>query len=149
MCKEVFSALSWSTRRMRSRLRFPRFVVRRVAEAKAEVAAEMGLAVADVIFVAVHSRRTDGEVAFKRDFGYEPITAEFYIKAMDFYRQNYKNVAFLFVSDDMDWGRRNLGGHKDLFFVGDGDPDDDDAIAFDFAVIAKSNHTIMSRCIRN
>ena len=29
-------------------------------------------------------------------------------------------MAFLYVSDDMDWGRKNIKskGHKDVFFVG-------------------------------
>ena len=41
-----------------------------------------------------------------------------------FFREDLEDedtaLAFLYVSDDMEWGRKNLKnkGHKDLFFVG-------------------------------
>ena len=40
--------------------------------------------------------------------------------AMDYFREEFDNVIFLYVSDDMEWGRRNLRalGEGDLFFAG-------------------------------
>ena len=40
------------------------------------------------------------------------------------FRDKYKNVVFIFISDDMEWGRQNLGvrnKHGDLYFAGEGD----------------------------
>ena len=39
---------------------------------------------------------------------------------MDYFREEFDNVIFLYVSDDMEWGRRNLRGlgEGDLFFAG-------------------------------
>ena len=42
-----------------------------------------------------------------------------------FFREDLEDedtaLAFLYVSDDMEWGRKNIKtkGHKDLFFVGE------------------------------
>ena len=42
------------------------------------------------------------------------------------FREEYENVAFMYVSDDMEWGKENLPNDKgDLFFVGDGQENDD------------------------
>ena len=40
--------------------------------------------------------------------------------AMDYFREEFDNVLFLYVSDDMEWGRRNVRslGRGDLFFAG-------------------------------
>ena len=52
------------------------------------------------------------------------------------------NVVFVFVSDDMKWGRRKLKNIKNIFFVGCGDGNDPDCIGKDLAVLANCNHTI-------
>ena len=40
------------------------------------------------------------------------------------HRESYKNVLFLYISDDLDWGIKNLRSRTasagDLYFVGDG-----------------------------
>ena len=81
---------------------------------------------------------------------------------MEYFREEYEHPVFLYVSDDMKWGRRNLrkkarGSDKDepeqdnqldssdlpsLFFVGCGDGDNPDCIGKDLAVLAACNHTI-------
>ncbi len=49
----------------------------------------------------------------------------FIVQAIIFLREHYGNVIFLYISDDMDWGRKNLGirkkAAKDLYFVGEGE----------------------------
>ena len=81
---------------------------------------------------------------------------------MEYFREEYEHPVFLYVSDDMKWGRRNLrkkarGSDKDepeqdnqldssdlpsLFFVGCGDGDSPDCIGKDLAVLAACNHTV-------
>ena len=40
------------------------------------------------------------------------------------FREYYGNVIFLYISDDLDWGKRKIGikreTAKDLYFVGEG-----------------------------
>ena len=70
-----------------------------------------------------------------------------------FLREEYDNVAFLYVSDDMAWGKQNLGTPKDLFFAGAGENLDEkgvevvdpDAASYDLALLANCNHTIITR----
>lgn len=33
----------------------------------------------------------------------------YFFDAMDYFREEYDNVAFVFVSDDMTWGKKKLG----------------------------------------
>ena len=42
---------------------------------------------------------------------------------MNVFREEFENVAFMYVSDDMEWGRKNLknDNNGDLFFVGAGE----------------------------
>ncbi len=60
-------------------------------------------------------------------------------------REDYDNVAFLFVSDDMAWARRHLGDEEDVFFVSDGDKSDPASVGADLAVMALANATVVSR----
>ena len=42
---------------------------------------------------------------------------------MEYFMNEYDNVVFVYVSDDMEWGRKKLGKTKNIFFVGCGDGD--------------------------
>ena len=54
-----------------------------------------------------------------------------------------KNVVFVYVSDDMKWGRRKLKKlGENVFFIGCGDGEKPDCIGKDFAVLSSCNHTI-------
>merc|ERR1712018_837744 len=73
---------------------------------------------------------------------------------MEMYREKYKNIAFVYISDDLEWGkqmiqkkaqRRNI----DIYFVGDGTKTkertrDRDSIGHDLALMSLCNHTIIS-----
>ncbi len=60
-------------------------------------------------------------------------------------REEFDHPAFLYVSDDMEWGRRHLHGEQgDLFFVGS-DDSSDFGVGADLAVLALSNATVISR----
>ena len=64
---------------------------------------------------------------------------------MDYFREEFQNVVFLWVSDDMEWGEANFRTMKDIFFVGSGDNSDDESIGYDLAILARSNHSIVTR----
>jgi hypothetical protein len=50
----------------------------------------------------------------------------------------HQNVVFLYVSDDLEWGKTKLGKAKNIFFVGCGNGDDMDCVGNDFAVLIRS-----------
>ena len=63
--------------------------------------------------------------------------------AMEYFRDEFgPRVAFVFVSDEMQWGRRALNKEENVYFVGCGDGDDPDCIGKDFALLSSCNHTI-------
>jgi len=72
-----------------------------------------------------------------------PYTKKYFRIAMDYFREENepKKVAFLYVSDDMEWGKKNLKKCKDLFFVGEGD---EASAGRDLAVLAACDHSIIS-----
>ena len=65
---------------------------------------------------------------------------------MEYFREEYgaNETVFIYVSDDMKWGRRNLKDAKNLFFLGCGSGDQVDCIGKDLALLANCNHTITS-----
>jgi len=103
----------------------------------------------ELTFVGIHSRRTD-YTALMLEKGGKELTPNYFVNAMDMYRAHYKNPVFLYVSDDLEWGKRHLLPHakrttQDLFFVGDGLPRNVDSVGHDLAVMSLCNHTIISR----
>jgi hypothetical protein len=82
----------------------------------------------DLVLVGIHSRMTDHQ-SLERESGNVPVKASYFVQAMDMYRNYYKNVVFIYVSDDMDWGRRHLAPRNkfgDLYFASEGRPMDKD-----------------------
>ena len=99
----------------------------------------------EITYVGIHNRRTDSVEFIKRDWFKEPLREDFFEDAMEYFREEYDNVAFMYVSDDMEWGKENVKSEKgDLFFVGEG-KEGEDSIAFDLAILTSSNHSIISR----
>ena len=92
-----------------------------------------------------HYRRTDYLLYSEDKYGLKPFKKSYFRDAMDYFREEFKNVAFLWVSDDMEWGEANFGNAKDIFFAGSGDNSDDESIGYDLALLAGSNHTIITR----
>ena len=86
-----------------------------------------------------HVKKYAKKKALKKSYFYD---------AMEEMRESYgleadenSQVAFLYVSDDMKWGRHNIKDkHDDLYFVGSGHDH-----AFDFALLCHSNHSIITR----
>lgn len=53
---------------------------------------------------------------YSTDHSFAP---EYFYKAMDYFRDEYSNPVFIYVSDDMEWGREKLEDkRKDLYFEG-------------------------------
>lgn len=111
----------------------------------------------ELVFVGVHCRRTD-HIEFEQRRGIPALNVNYFIESMDMFRQWAKkqnkvksqgkiDLAFVFVSDDMDWGREKLkvrNKERDLYFVGNGKTEDPDGIGQDLALLASCNHTIQS-----
>ena len=100
----------------------------------------------EIVFVGVHSRRTD-HIFFEHRRGYKPLKPVYFIEAMHLFREKFKKKSpvFVFVSDDMEWGKSKFQHRvKDLYFDAGGDPENQDMIGLDFALLANCNHTIES-----
>ena len=58
-------------------------------------------------FVGIHSRRGD-HLKDQVKQGLDELTPGYFLSAMDYFREKYKDVVFLFVSDDLKWGMNKL-----------------------------------------
>jgi galactoside 2-L-fucosyltransferase 1/2 len=103
------------------------------------------------VFVGIHSRRTD-HVSYENARGRTDLKPSYFLQAMDLFREHFqqklkKDVVFVYVSDDLEWGKKHVlprVGSGDLFLAGEGLPDSVDSIGHDMAVLAACNHTIMT-----
>ena len=103
----------------------------------------MGLPADKITFVGVHNRRTDYLDFRRRVLKLDNLYEDYFEDAAAYFNDDYDNVAFVYVSDDMKWGRRKLKDKiKNMFFVGCGDGDSSDCIGKDLALLANCNHTI-------
>ena len=132
-------------RSVRKTLQFRPEIMSKVTEIFDNVASEMGLMKQDITFVGIHNRRTDHLEFSEKMFRQKPLGPEYFKEKMNEFRADYNNIAFLFVSDDMEWGRENLDEEENIFFAGSGIDDDDFAIGVDYATLANCNHSIISR----
>jgi galactoside 2-L-fucosyltransferase 1/2 len=77
-----------------------------------------------VTYVGIHNRRTD-YLDFRRDIlKRKKLYNSFFFDAMDYYRDEFDNVVFVYVSDDMEWGRKRFRKSENVFFVGCGNSED-------------------------
>ena len=54
-----------------------------------------------------------------RHLGLKPLRKSYFYDAMDYFREEYPNVVFLWVSDDMEWAKNQINNkHGDIYFVG-------------------------------
>ncbi|XP_059088423.1 uncharacterized protein LOC131884607 isoform X1 [Tigriopus californicus] len=98
------------------------------------------------IFVGIHSRRTDHQ-DFESVTGFKTLKPSYYLHAMEMYREHFKNVIFIYISDDLQWGKTHLRPRTkagDLYFGGQGSPHESHSIGFDLALMSLCNHTILS-----
>ena len=77
-----------------------------------------------------------------------PLQSSYFLDAIDLFWQKFPskkyNLAFIYVSDDLEWGRANIGakkGGKNVFFIGE---EEESKGPYDLALLANCNHTIQS-----
>eukprot|EP00095_Tigriopus_kingsejongensis_P007597 maker-scaffold417_size177606-snap-gene-0.46 protein:Tk07597 transcript:maker-scaffold417_size177606-snap-gene-0.46-mRNA-1 annotation:"galactoside 2-alpha-l-fucosyltransferase 2" len=127
-------------------LQFQPVFRQRAAQILTDVAKAKGLPINQITFIGVHNRRTDHLKYFQTHFHQGPLKPSYFHDAMDIFREDYDHPAFIFVSDDMKWAQAKIKNpHHDIFFVGNGDPDEELAIGTDLALLAACNATILSR----
>ena len=90
---------------------------------------QVGKDPAKVTFVGVHNRRGDYLEFRRRVLGLTNLYQDYFVDATDYFVEEYsedpdkKDVVFVYVSDDMKWGRRNLKNINNMFFLGCGTGD--------------------------
>ena len=102
----------------------------------------------EFVFVGIHSRRTDHLDFQVNRLGLIPVKSSYYLDAIDLFKSKFPakkyNLAFIYVSDDLAWGKATIGAKKiakNVFFIGE---EDKDRGAYDLALLANCNHTIQS-----
>ncbi|GBM77575.1 Galactoside 2-alpha-L-fucosyltransferase 1 [Araneus ventricosus] len=90
-------------------------------------------------YVGVHVRRGDYQKRWLDIYKGVEVNMEFFQKAVEYFRNKYKNVIFVAVSDDRVWCVLNLAGPLGVY-VSEESP----SPAHDIAILAHCNHTIMT-----
>ena len=60
------------------------------------------------MFVGIHQRRGD-HLLYQEEGGIKTLDAGYFLEAMEMYREKFKRVVFIYVSDDLQWGKDKLG----------------------------------------
>ena len=105
----------------------------------------------DITFVGIHNRRTD-HLDFQKEGGFVPLEAGYFIEAMEMFREKYPRSVFVYVSDDIPWGKEKLKKRiksKDFYIAGylqDQQMASNPVIAagLDLALLSACNHSITS-----
>ena len=120
---------------MKRKLEFQPRVQEKVKNTFESIARKLDFRPSQVTYIGMHNRRSkEFNEFFKKQNNKKPLKKGYWYDAMEDMRESYDNVAFLYVSDDMAWGRKNIKDKEnDLYFVGQ----DDDA-AFDFALLVNA-----------
>ena len=90
-------------------------------------------------------RRTDYINYSEEKYGLKPLKKSYFKDAMEYFKEEFDNVVFLWISDDMEWGRKYFKNRKDIYFVGNSDNKNDDSIGYDLGLLIQSNHNIVTR----
>ncbi|KDR14981.1 galactoside 2-alpha-L-fucosyltransferase 2-like [Zootermopsis nevadensis] len=90
----------------------------------------------NVTYVGVHVRRTDYKAYLKRKYNASLVEPDFFPRQMNYFRNNYKAVVFVVVSDEPRWCERELVG--DNVVVSRANSPEQD-----LAIMAACNHSII------
>lgn len=74
----------------------------------------------DITFVGIHQRRGD-HVSFRDEGNIDELGASYFLESMEIFREKFKRVVFVYVSDDLEWGKEKLERRiktKDFFIAG-------------------------------
>ena len=105
----------------------------------------------DITYVGIHNRRGD-HLDFQKESGLKTLKPGYFIEAMDMYREKFKRVVFIYVSDDMNWGKEKLKNRiktNDFYLTGSLQNEvlaktPFLTAAYDLALLSACNHTITS-----
>lgn len=109
---------------------------------KKRVARE-GITKDNITIVGIHHRRGD-HLKFEEVMKIPHITMSYLGPSMDMYRDTYRNVVFLYVSDDKEWAKKHLTKDKDLVFSWSTE-DKKVSTGEDLSLLSLCDHTIMTR----
>lgn len=99
------NAFKW----MKRQLVFQPTVQSEVQRTFETIAKKLDLKGSEVTYVGIHHRRSPVHIAhFKKYHKKKPLKKAYFYDAMEEMRESYNNVAFLYISDDMNWGRSNI-----------------------------------------
>ena len=87
----------------------------------------------NITYVGVHVRRTDCIGYLKRKFNATAVKPDYFLRQMNVFRNKYKPIMFVVVSDDTKWCERELRG-DDIVVMKTNSP------AQDLAIMAACNH---------
>ena len=90
----------------------------------------------NITYVGVHVRRTDFVQYLKWRFNTSLVTPDYFLKQMNVFRNKYKPIIFVVLSDDPQWCERELRG-DDVVVMKINSP------AQDLAIMAACNHSII------
>ena len=74
----------------------------------------------DITFVGIHHRRGD-HLQYQKEGGMKSLEPAYFLEAMEMYREKFKRVVFIYVTDDIQWGREKLEKRlktNDLYIAG-------------------------------
>lgn len=107
-----------------------------IAEKSQRLLHEASKGVKNVTYVGVHVRRTDYKAYLKRKHNSSLVKPDFFLRQMNYFRNNYKAVVFMVVSDEPNWCERELAGDN-VVVMRTNSP------AQDLAIMAACNHSII------
>ena len=74
----------------------------------------------NITFVGIHQRRGD-HVSFRKEHNIDELGTSYFLESMEMFREKFKNVVFVYVSDDLEWGKEKLQKRiktQDFFIAG-------------------------------
>ena len=90
----------------------------------------------NITYVGVHVRRTDYIGYLKRKFNVSPVKPDYFLRQMNVFRNKYKPIMFVVVSDDPRWCERELSGDDVVVMK-------TKSATLDLAIMAACNHSII------
>jgi len=89
------------------------------------------------IRVGIHVRRGDMTEDFSRNYGYVTAPADYFSKAINYFKTHYDCVVFIVCTNDIKWARENLSQDRLMFSVGN-------SAGLDLAILSLCDHLIVS-----
>ena len=90
----------------------------------------------NITYVGVHVRRTDYIGYIKRKYNASPVKPDYFLRHMNVFRNKYRRVMFVVLSDDPQWCERELRG-DDVVVI------KTNSAVQDLAMMAACNHSIL------